>query len=93
MALYETCLLVGHTVPKSVDKVTLSLTMFPLDVLCDVVPFCEHVNELECEYLKDPKQVCIYMQYNTFATSFQALHFMPLYFMPLHFSFVLYHFS
>ena len=46
--------------PRRVDKVTLSLTKFPFDVLCDVVPFCEHVNELECEDLKDPKQVCIY---------------------------------
>ncbi len=46
--------------PRSVDKVTLSLTKFPLDVLCDVVPFCEHVNELECKKVMDPKQVCIY---------------------------------
>ena len=57
--LYEACLPVGHPVPRSVDKVTLSLTTFPLDVLCNVVPFCEHVNELECEDLKDRKQVCI----------------------------------
>ena len=57
---YDACLPVGHPVPRSVDKVTLSLTTFPLDVLCDVVPFCEHVNELKCEDLKDPKQVCIY---------------------------------
>ena len=57
---YDACLPVGHLVPRSVDKVTLSLPKFPLDVLCDVVPFCEHVNELECKNLKDPKQVCIY---------------------------------
>ena len=56
---YDACFPVGHPVPRRVDKVTLSLSKFPLDVLCDVVPFCEHVNELECEDLKDPKQVCI----------------------------------
>ena len=59
-AHYDACLPVGHPVPRSVDKVTLSLPKFPLDVLCDVVLFYEHVNELECEDLKDPKQVCIY---------------------------------
>ena len=56
----DACLPVGHPVPRSVDKVTLSLTKFPLDVLCDVVPFCEHVNELDCTKVMDPKQVCIY---------------------------------
>ena len=59
-AHYDACLPVGHPVPRSVDKVTLSLPKFPLDVLCDVVLLYEHVNELECEDLKDPKQVCIY---------------------------------
>ena len=57
---YDACLPVGHLVPRSVDKVTLSLTKFPLDVLCDVVPFCDHVNELEYMRVMYPKQVCIY---------------------------------
>ena len=60
-AHYEACLPVGHPVPGSVDKVTLVLSSFlTLDVLCDVVPFCEHVHELICVQLKDPKQVCLY---------------------------------
>ena len=59
-AHYDACLPVGHPVPRRIDKVTLNLTKFLLDVLCDVVPFYEHVNELECKGLKDPKQVCIY---------------------------------
>ena len=46
--------------PRSVDKVTLLFSFLPLDVLCDVVPFCEHVHELICLALKVPKQVCIY---------------------------------
>ena len=58
-AYYEACLPVDHPETRSVDKVTLSLNKFPLDVLCDFVPFCEHVNELECEKVMDPKQVCI----------------------------------
>ena len=59
-AHYEACLPVGHLVPRSVDKVTLSLNKFPLKELCDVVPFCEHVNQLKCKKVMNPKQVCIY---------------------------------
>ena len=57
-AQYDACLSVGHPVPRSVDKVTLSLDNFPLDVLCDV-PLCEHVHELEFTNVKEPKQVCM----------------------------------
>ena len=43
---------------RSVDKVTLCLEKFPLDMLCDVVGFFDHMNVLECESIKDSLQVC-----------------------------------
>ena len=52
------CLPAGHLVSRSADKVTLRLDKFPLDVLCDVVGFFDHVNELKCDFIKDPQQVC-----------------------------------
>ena len=59
-----TCLPAGHLVSRSVDKVTLHLEKFPLDELCDVVGFFDHVNELKCHEMKDPQQVrtgqCLY---------------------------------
>ena len=53
---------------RSVDKVTLRLDKFPLDVLCDVVGFFDHVNELECENIKDPQQVCTWQCLNCITT-------------------------
>ena len=31
----------------------------PLDVMCDVVTFFEHVKELECQHIRAPQQVCL----------------------------------
>ena len=52
------CLPAGHLVSRSVDKVTLCLEKFPLDMLCDVVGFFDHVNELKCHEMKNLQQVC-----------------------------------
>ena len=43
---------------RSVDKVILRLEKFPLDVLCDAVGFADHMNELVCKELQNPRQVC-----------------------------------
>ena len=43
---------------RSVERVTL--VWVPLDVVCGVVDYCEHVKELKCVYISDPQQVCVY---------------------------------
>ena len=46
---------------KSVERVTLWYV--PLDVVCGVVDYFEHVEELKCEGINDPQQVCLYVFY------------------------------
>ena len=43
---------------KSVKRGTLWYV--PLDVVCGVVDYFEHVEELKCEGIKDPQQVRLY---------------------------------
>ena len=43
---------------KSVKRVTL--LRVPLDLVCGAVDYFEHVEELKCEDIKDPQQVCVY---------------------------------
>ena len=43
---------------RSVERVTLS--RIPLDVVCGIVDYFEHVEELECENIMAPQQVCVY---------------------------------
>ena len=47
----------GSHLPRSVNRVTLCYV--PLDFVCDVVTFFEHVEELTCKYIKSPEQVCL----------------------------------
>ena len=51
----QTCFPAGNLVQRSAERVTLDLV--PLDVICDVVRFFEHVKELECRYIEAPQQV------------------------------------
>ena len=44
--------------PRSVKRVTLSHV--PLDLVCGAVDYFEHVEELKCENIKVPQQVCVY---------------------------------
>ena len=46
---------------RSVERVTLSHV--PLDVVCGVVDYFEHVEEVKCKGIKDPQQVCLYVFY------------------------------
>ena len=46
---------------RSVKRVTLSHV--PLDVVCGVVDYFEHVEELKCEDIKAPQQVRLYIFY------------------------------
>ena len=50
----------GH-VAGSVQKVTLTLCGAPLDVLCDILPVFEHVDQLVCLDIKDPQEVGLAM--------------------------------
>ena len=43
---------------RSVERVTLELV--PLDLVCGVVDYFEHVEELKCVNIEDPQQVCVY---------------------------------
>ena len=43
---------------RSVERVTL--WNIPLDLVCGVVDYFEHVEELKCENIRDPQQVCVY---------------------------------
>ena len=52
-----TSLSAGYLLPRSVKKVTLSC--IPLDFVCDGVKFVEHVEELNCQNIIDPQQVCL----------------------------------
>ena len=47
--------------PRSVKRVTLSCV--PLDVVCGVVEYFEDVEELKCEDIKNPQQVCMCIFY------------------------------
>ena len=44
---------------RSVKRVTLSHV--PFDVVCGVVDYFEHVEEVKCEVIEDPQQVCLYV--------------------------------
>ena len=44
---------------RSVERVTLSHV--PLDLVCGVVDYFEHVEELKCVNIKDPQQVRLYI--------------------------------
>ena len=50
-----TSLSAGYLVPRSVKRVTLHYV--PLDFVCDGLKFFEHVEELNCQYIKAPQQV------------------------------------
>ena len=51
----QTCFPAGNLVQRSAERV--SLVYAPLDVICDVVRFFEHVKELECQLIQAPQQV------------------------------------
>ena len=46
---------------RSAKRVTLGNV--PLDVVCGVVDYFEHVEELKCKNIKDPQQVRLYIFY------------------------------
>ena len=48
---------------RSVKRVTLSRV--PLDVVCGVVDYFEHVEELKCEDMKNPQQVRLYIYFKS----------------------------
>ena len=52
-----TSLSAGYLLPRSVKRVTLYRV--PLDFVCDGVKFFEHVEELNCQWIKTPQQVCL----------------------------------
>ena len=54
----QTCFPAGNLVQRSIESV--SLDQVPLDLVCDVVRFFEHVKELQCQYIKAPQQVCLF---------------------------------
>ena len=54
----QTCFPAGNLVQRSIERV--SLYNVPLDVVCDVVEFFEHVKELQCQCIKAPQQVCLF---------------------------------
>ena len=47
----------GSLVPRHVKRVTLGHV--PLDLVCDVVKLFEDVEELNCQSIMDPQQVCL----------------------------------
>ena len=47
--------------PRSVKRVILSHV--PLDVVCGVVDYFEHVEELKCDHISDPQQVLLYIMF------------------------------
>ena len=53
----QTCFLAGNLVQRSIERVTLDKV--PLDVVCGVVGFFEHVKDLQCWNIKAPQQVCL----------------------------------
>ena len=55
---FANLLSVGNVVQRSVKRVTLWYV--PLDVVCGVGDYFEHVEELECEAIMAPQQVCVY---------------------------------
>ena len=44
--------------PRHVKRMTLDGV--PLDLVCDVVKVFEHVEELNCQNIKDPQQVRLF---------------------------------
>ena len=44
---------------RSVKRVTLLFV--PLDVVFSVMDSFEHVEELKCDHIQDPRQVCMYI--------------------------------
>ena len=44
---------------RSMRRVTLEWV--PLDLVCGVVDYFEHVEELKCEEIRAPQQVCLYV--------------------------------
>ena len=54
-ARLQTFLSTGNVVQRSVERVTLSHV--PLDVVCGVVGYFEHVEELKCKVIRPPQQV------------------------------------
>ena len=46
---------------RSAKRVTLELV--PLDVVFSVMDSFKHVEELKCEGIQDPRQVCMYIFY------------------------------
>ena len=52
-----TSLFAGYLLPRSVKRVTLYCV--PLDFVCDGVTFFEHVEELNCQLIRAPQQVCL----------------------------------
>ena len=52
-----TSLFAGYLLPRSVKRVALHHV--PLDFVCDGVKFFEHVEELNCLYMRGPQQVCL----------------------------------
>ena len=49
------CLSAGNLVPRHVK--TLTLGFVPLDLMCDVVEYLEHVEDLNCFGIQSPQQV------------------------------------
>ena len=54
----QTCFPTGDLVQSSIERV--GLDDVPLDVVCDVVEFFEHVKELQCTDIMAPQQVCLF---------------------------------
>ena len=54
----QTCFPAGNLVQRSAERVTL--VNVPLDVMCHLVRFFEHVKELECRNIEAPQQVCLF---------------------------------
>ena len=56
--------------PRSVKRVTLSCV--PLDLVCGVVDYFEHVEELRCMHIEDPRQVCVCIIYIPLCVHYQT---------------------
>ena len=57
----------GNEVQRSVKRVTLRYVS--LDVVCEVVRFFGHVEELTCGNISNPKQVCLYVCFASVSAS------------------------
>ena len=56
IALLPICLSTANLEPRHVKRLTLGDV--PLDLVCDVVEYFEHVEELNCVDIQSPQQVC-----------------------------------